>query len=82
LLDDQLDRIENLLPGRPGTVCRNSDHGNQLFVDAVIWKIRTGAPWRDLPVHFGGWCTTHKRFSPWAASSVWENLFRSYRVRC
>lgn len=49
LRDDQFARIENLLPGRPGTVGRNSELGNRLFVDAVIWKFRVGAPWRDLP---------------------------------
>jgi hypothetical protein len=37
LRDDQFARIEHLLPGRPGTVGRNSDLGNRLFVDAVIW---------------------------------------------
>ena len=77
LRDDQFARIENLLPGRPGTVGRNSDVGNRLFVDAVIWKFRVGTPWRDLPEHFGGWCNTHKRFSRWAVSGVWENLFKA-----
>jgi transposase len=46
LRDDQFARIEHLLPGRPGTVGRNSDLGNRLFVDAVIWKFRVGTPWR------------------------------------
>jgi transposase len=72
LRDDQFARIEHLLPGRPGTVGRNSDLGNRLFVDAVIWKFRVGRPWRDLPERFGGWCNTHKRFSRWAVSGVWE----------
>jgi transposase len=76
LRDDQFGRIENLLPGRPGTVGRNSDLGNRLFVDAVIWKFRAGAPWRDLPEHFGGWSNTHKRFSRWAITGVWERLFK------
>ena len=44
LRDDQFARIEHLLPGRPGTVGRNSDLGNRLFVDAVIWKFRVGTP--------------------------------------
>src|SRR6478609_358474 len=70
LRDDQFARIEYLLPGRPGTVGRNSDLGNRLFVDAVIWKFRVGTPWRDLPERFGGWCNTHKRFSRWAVSGV------------
>ena len=52
LRDDQFARIENLLPGRPGTVGRDSELGNRLFVEAVIWKFRSGAPWRDLPERF------------------------------
>jgi transposase len=58
LRDDQFARIENLPPGRPGAVGRNSDRGNRLFVEAVIWKFRPGAPWRDLPERFGGWSNT------------------------
>ena len=53
LSDDQFARIEQLLPSRPGHVGRNSDTGNRLFVEAVIWKFRTGAPRRDLPERFG-----------------------------
>ena len=55
LRDDQFARIETLLPGRPGTVGRSSELGNRLFVEAVIWKFRSGAPWRDLPERFGDW---------------------------
>lgn len=77
LRDDQFARIENLLPGRPGSVGRSSDLGNRLFVEAVIWKFRSGAPWRDLPERFGGWKNTHTRFSRWAKSGVWESLFKA-----
>src|SRR5258706_1956526 len=67
--DDHLAGIETLLPGRPGTVGRSSELGNRLFVEAVIWKFRSGAPWRDLPERFGDWKNTHKRFSRWAERS-------------
>src|SRR6266852_6875851 len=77
LRDDQFARMESLLPGRPGTVGRSSELGNRLFVEAVIWKFRSGAPWRDLPERFGDWKNTHKRFSRWAASGVWESLFKT-----
>jgi len=77
LRDDRFARIENLLPGRPGAVGRNSVRGNRLFVEAVIWKFRSGAPWRDLPECRGGWKNTHTGFSRWAKSGVWENLFKA-----
>jgi len=54
LRDDQFARIQNLLPGRPGSVGPNSAGGNRLFVDAVTWEFRAGAPWRDLPERLRG----------------------------
>jgi transposase len=70
-----------LLPGRPGTVGRNSDLGNRLFVDAVIWKFRVGTPWRDLPERFGGWCNTHRRFSRWAGERRLGESFQDFGRR-
>jgi transposase len=61
----------------PARLARSSELGNRLFVEAVIWKFRSGAPWHDLPERFGDWKNTHKRFSRWAASGVWESLFKS-----
>src|SRR3977135_3731160 len=75
--DDQFARIEHLLPGRPGTVGRNSDLGNRLFVDAVIWKFRVGVPWRDLPERFGGGCNTHKGVCGVAVAGGGANLFNA-----
>ena len=76
LRDDQFARIEHLLPGRPGHVGRNSALGNRLFVEAVIWKFRSGAPWRDLPERFGDWKIVYQRFNRWAKSGVFERVFR------
>ena len=47
------------------------------WVEAVIWKFRSGAPWRDLPERFGHWKTIHTRFSRWAENGVWESLFKT-----
>ena len=77
LSDDQFARIEHLLPGRPGHVGRNSDKGNRLFVEAVIWKFRTSAPWRDLPETFWRLEEYSKTFSRWAESGVWGSLFKT-----
>ena len=77
LRDGQFARIENMLPGRPGHAGRDSENGNRLFVEAVIWKFRSGAPWRDLPERFGDWKNIHRRFSRWAGSGVWQNLLKA-----
>jgi transposase len=77
LTDDQFARIEMLLPGRPGSVGRSSQLGNQLFVESIIWKFRTGVPWRDMPERFGAWKNLHTRFSRWAKKQVWGSLFKT-----
>ena len=74
LRDDQLERIRELLPGRPGSVGVTAAD-NRLFVEAVLWIVRTGAPWRDLPDAFGHWNSTFRRFSRWSAKGVWHRVF-------
>ena len=46
--------------GRPGK-------DNRLFMEAVLWVIRTGAPWRDLPLEFGSWKTVYNRYNNWVS---------------
>jgi putative transposase len=65
LRDDQWERFAPLLPGKA------TDYGvtaqdNRLFIEAVLWIGRTGAPWRGLPAELGNWHTTFVRFSRWA----------------
>jgi transposase len=75
LHDDQWERIKDLLLGREGHVGANAKD-NRLFVEAVLWRYRSGAPWRDLPERFGDWNNTHRRFSRWAKTGVWERIFK------
>src|SRR5207253_4656642 len=70
------DRIKHWLPGQPG------QHGgvakdNRLFIDAVLWIGKTGAPWRDLPERFGNWNALWKRFDRWAKKGTWQRVFEA-----
>jgi putative transposase len=47
---------------------------NRLFVEAVLWLARTGAPGRDLPAEFGNWNSIFRRFRRWAKSGVWSRI--------
>ena len=44
------------------------------MVEAILWRLRVGAPWRDLPDEFGPWITAYVRFSRWAKRGVWTGV--------
>ena len=69
-------RIEQLVPGKEGDIGRHGED-NRLFVDAVLWIARAGAPWRDLPEEFGNWNSVFQRFRRWAKKGVWQSLFNA-----
>jgi len=73
LSDEQWERISLLLPpeggrGRPAKP-------NRLMLNGILWILRTGAPWRDLPNRFGPWKSVYSRFSRWAKRGVWTKVF-------
>lgn len=76
LSDEQWQRVECLLPGQPGSPGRSGDN-NRLFLDAVLWIVRTGAPWRDLPERFGDWNSVFQRFNRWAKKGIWQQVFET-----
>ena len=65
--------IEPHLPGQRGQ-WGGIAKDNRLFINAVFWILRTGAPWRDLPPEFGKWGTVHQRFIRWRDKRIWEKL--------
>ena len=69
--------LEPHLPGRQGSSGRNA-RDNRQFINAVIWILRTGAPWRDLPPEYGDWKNTNRRFCRWRDKGIWEKLFKLF----
>src|SRR4051812_35598938 len=68
------EKVAPLLPGKasdPGATARD----NRLFLEAVLWRGRTGAPWRDLPGEFGGWNSVFQRVRRWGKGGVFERIF-------
>ena len=72
--------IEPFLPGRPGTRGR-SGRNNRRSLEAMIWVIRTGAPWRDLPPVLGHWNTVHHRFRRWPRAAISSLILCIHRRR-
>ena len=56
--------------GRPAVL------GDRLFVEAVVWRARTGAAWRDLHPRFGNWKTVYNRFREWSKKGIWQEKNR------
>lgn len=76
LSDAQWDAMSGLIIGRPdqrGSTGRN----NRMFVEGVLWVVRTGSPWRDVPGEFGEWNSVWKRFSRWSQKGVWRRMFEA-----
>ena len=67
-------RIQGILPGKAGDPGRTGED-NLRFVNGVLWVLRSGAHWHDLPERYGKWKTLHKRFTRWAKAGVWERVF-------
>jgi transposase len=65
-------RLEPQLPPRRAGKPRQDD---RRIVNGILWKLATGAPWRDVPERYGPWQTVYTRFRRWALAGVWDRLF-------
>ena len=63
--------LRGLLPAEHGRKSRPAGD-NRPIVNGILWRIRTGAPWRDLPEKYGKWMTVYQRFRRWSEAGVWE----------
>ena len=80
MTDEQWALLGPLLPPhKPKTGRPNEDH--RRIVNGLLWIIRTGAPWRDLPERYGPWRTVASRFYRWRKAGVWDRVLRVLRQR-
>lgn len=81
LTDAQWRLLEPLLPDRaPRRGGRWRDH--RPVVDGVIWRTRTGCPWRDVPAAYGPWQTVYDRHRRWSGDGTWEQVLNALRTGC
>ena len=50
------------------------------IMEAILWKLRTGATWRDIPQEFCPWQTAYNRFNRWASKGLWDKFFLDYEA--
>jgi transposase len=51
-------------------------------VNAVLWRTRAGAAWRDVPAEYGNWKTIYNRHYRWAVEGVWADILDELRRGC
>ncbi len=74
LNDEQWERLQPRLPAqKPRTGRPNLEH--RQVVNGILWILRTGAPWRDLPERYGKWSTVASRFYRWQQTGVWDRVW-------
>ena len=76
LKDEEWEKIKELLPaentGKRGRPAKD----NRQILNGIIWVVRSGAPWRDLPERYGPWETVYSRFRKWIEDGIIDNIFR------
>jgi transposase len=63
--------LKGFLPAERGRKSRPA-FDNRVIVNGILWRIRTGAPWRDVPEKYGKWMTVYQRFRRWSEAGIWE----------
>lgn len=79
LTDEAWEQIEPLLPrnGRRGKQWGN----HRKVINGILWRLRTGAPWRDIPERYGPWQTCYDRFTRWRRDGTWDRLLAHVQTR-
>src|SRR5215470_9346807 len=76
LSDAQWRRLQNVLPRQAAGPVAD----DRLFIEAVLFRAKTGLPWRDLPERFGPWKSVYNRFANWARKGHWATIFRELQI--
>jgi transposase len=79
LTEEQWERLAPLLPPQKPNVGRpNRDHRE--ILNGILWRLKTGAPWRDLPDQYGKWQTVYSRFRRWQRQGIWDRVLAALQV--
>jgi transposase len=80
LTNSQWERLQPLLPPQKPKTGRPA-HDHRTILNGILWMLRTGAPWRDLPERYGPWRTVASRFYRWQRAGIWAQLFSAVQAQ-
>ena len=71
--------LEPHLPANPKRGHAFADH--RRVINGIVWRMRTGAPWRDIPERYGPWSTCYDRFTNWSKNGTWAAILAALQVQ-
>jgi transposase len=74
ITDESWERIKDILPPERSKRRGRPSKDNRTMVNAILWILYTGAPWRDLPEEYGPWNSVYSRFRLWIERSIWQKI--------
>ena len=77
LTDDMWAQLEEIMRHKG---CKRHQN-NRNVMEAILWKLRTGSPWRDVPGELCPWITAFNRFNRWAQAGLWDDFFFAYEAK-
>ena len=80
LTDEQWELIGPLLPPRTAKTGR-PPRDPRVMLNGMLWILRTGAPWRDLPERYGPWKTVYHYFAKWRADGTFDRVLEALQIR-
>ena len=78
LTDEMYAKLEPFLPPERGGM-GHPPNPHRPIIEAILWKHRTGAPWRDLPAEYGPWNSVFTRFNRWSKVGLWQAILETLR---
>jgi transposase len=80
LTDAQWARIEPLMPAQKGPM-GPPFRPHRLILEGIVYRYRTGIPWRDLPAQFGSWQTAHRRHQQWSKDGTYDAIMAAIQAK-
>ena len=72
-------KISHLFPDHKGKKGRPPKKDKRYVLEGILWVVRTGAPWRDMPLEFGPWETVYTQFRRWTQAGLWAKIMSFLR---
>ena len=76
LTDDEWERIKGYFPEREAGQKGRSRNEDRPILNGILWIVRSGAAWRDLPERYGAWSTVYSRFVQWQEEGLFDTILK------